>query len=331
MPTARPAFRSSPEPPVGDPPAGLDAPRARPAWEFQATGTRWRLYHSGGLGEREAASVAASVEADEARWSRFRPDSETSRLNAAAGEWVAVAEATLELLVACARWTSSTDGVFQPLIGATLSAWGYADSIAERAPGSRQTPPPAPVAGSVEVEVDLERGRARLPRGLALDLGGIGKAWIAARVAPALAGLTEDPSLLIDAGGDLLAVRGEHVVAVETPAGGGAQVDATGDGVSGAPAWVGLSTGQAIATSGCDRRSWVNGDGAGAHHLIDPATGAPGPRAHATVIADDAVTADVLAKTLALRPERIARCPWPARLTIASRTVTRGAWPTRST
>ena len=43
-----------------------------------------------------------------------------------------------------------------------------------------------------------------------------------------------------------------------------------------------------------------------AHHLIDPETGAPGPRTHATVVADDPVAADVLAKVLTLRPGRIA-------------------------
>ena len=43
-----------------------------------------------------------------------------------------------------------------------------------------------------------------------------------------------------------------------------------------------------------------------AHHLIDPETGAPGPRTHATVVSDDPVAADVLAKVLTLRPGRIA-------------------------
>ena len=68
--------------------------------------------------------------------------------------------------------------------------------------------------------------------------------------------------------------------------------------------WVG--EGQGIATSGYGRRRWQNGDGRPAHHLIDPETGVPWLRTHATVISDDPVAADVLAKLLTLRPGRIA-------------------------
>jgi thiamine biosynthesis lipoprotein ApbE len=75
-----------------------------------------------------------------------------------------------------------------------------------------------------------------------------------------------------------------------------------------------LSAGQAIATSGFGRRQWTNGDGTLAHHLIDPRTGAPGPRVHATVIAGDPVTADVTATMRALRPERLDQCRVPALL-----------------
>jgi thiamine biosynthesis lipoprotein ApbE len=60
----------------------------------------------------------------------------------------------------------------------------------------------------------------------------------------------------------------------------------------------------------------VNGDGALAHHLIDPATGRPGARAHATVIAETAVAADVRSTYLALRPEAVEEAPAPALVTL---------------
>ena len=72
-----------------------------------------------------------------------------------------------------------------------------------------------------------------------------------------------------------------------------------------------IGAGQGVATSGYGRRHWRNGDGRLAHHLIDPATGAPGRLAHATVVSDDPVAADVLAKVLALRPDRITKMPRP--------------------
>ena len=52
---------------------------------------------------------------------------------------------------------------------------------------------------------------------------------------------------------------------------------------------------------------WSNDDGAAAHHLIDPATGAPAEPAGAVVIAGDAGEADALATALAVRPELVTR------------------------
>jgi thiamine biosynthesis lipoprotein len=148
-----------------------------PAWEFSATGTRWRLYHSGALNASVAATAQEAVRADEARWSRFRDDSETTRLNRRAGTWVAVSEETFALLAACREWTERSGGVFQPLVGRVLAAAGYDASIDRRAPGAAVTP----VARPVRAELGLRRAdrTVRVPPGTALDLGGIGKGWIA--------------------------------------------------------------------------------------------------------------------------------------------------------
>ena len=122
--------------------------------------------------------------------------------------------------------------------------------------------------------------------------------------------------MLVDAGGDLVAVRGDHEVDVEPPFEPG-----------GAPAArVRLAEGQGVATSGCDRRSWRNGDGRLVHHLIDPETGQPGLRSHATVVAGDPVTADVLATTLALRPDLVAGLPHAAMVTVGGLVRTTARW-----
>ena len=287
---------------------------AIPAWEFSATGTRWRLYHSGGLDDNVAAAIAAAIERDEARWSRFRPDSEISELNRTAGEWRALSAETVELLEACADWTRRTDGIFQPLIGRALTAWGYAGSITERTPFVHVTPSARPVTGTIAF--DHDRGRVSIPPGTTVDLGGIGKGWIAARAASLMTELCTDRALLIDAGGDLLAVTGAHVVAVENPE---RPTDAARE-------WIRLAPGQAVATSGYGRRRWTNGDGHVGHHLIDPRTGAPGALVHATVVADDPVSADITAKVLALRPESIRTCRYPALLRVPEHTITSRAW-----
>jgi thiamine biosynthesis lipoprotein len=301
---------------------------AAPAWEFPATGTRWRLYHSGGLDQAGAAAVAGAVARDEARWSRFRPDSEVSRLNGGAGRWQPASPDTLALLAVCRDWARRSDGVFTPLIGGALQAWGYEHSMADAPPYAGAGPAASPVRETIEV--DLDRQRVWIPAGYQLDLGGVAKGWMAARAAAMAAEMSDDPHLLIDAGGDLAAATGEHRVAVEdpeSPADSHAPTDSKTPTAAEAPTeWIRLKAGQGVATSGFARRRWINGDGRACHHLIDPLTGAPGAATHATVVAPDPAAADVMATVLAPRPQLAATCRWPARVQTAGETIRSPGW-----
>lgn len=265
------------------------------AWEWQATGTAWRIHHDGCVPEELAAEVGRLVERDEQRWSRFRPASELSLLNARAGAWTPVSTETLELLAESDRWRARTGGVFDALVGSTLAAWGYEASMRIRAPRAEASPVAAPLAG--RVELDRAASAVRIPTGATLDLGGIAKGWMADRAARLLRDAVPLGRVLVDAGGDLVAARGAHLVAVE-----------------GGPAWLPLREGQGAATSSWRLRRWHNGDGREAHHLIDPETGAPGARTSATVVGDCACDADVLATVLALRPERVDEIAEPAQV-----------------
>jgi FAD:protein FMN transferase len=284
------------------------------AWEWRATGTTWRIHHTGGVDVGLAATVAQAVERDEARWSRFRPGSEVARMNAAAGRPVAVSPATLDLLEACDRWIRLTGGVFQPLIGGALVAWGYRRSLSDRRAYAAASPDPRRLEG--RPQVDREHGTVRIPAGTRLDLGGIAKSWMGGRAATLLEARCDDPCILVDAGGDLVAARGRHLVAVEDPRGHAAPP----------LAHIRVEEGQGVATSGFGRRRWQNGDGRAAHHLIDPETGEPGPRTHATVLAADPVAADVLAKVLTLRPGRIAVLEEAAMVLSGGEITTTRAW-----
>src|SRR4051812_24278301 len=183
-------------------------------------GTTWRLFHDGGLSADVANEVAAVVERDEQRWSRFRPTSELSHLNRCAGIPVEASPETVELLAVCDRFTRDTDGLFAPLVGAAMAAWGYEVSKDERAPGTAASPAAEPVRRDPLV-FDARRSLVEVPRGALLDLGGIAKAWSCARAAALAARLSDEPSLLLEAGGDLVAARGHHVVAIEDPRGPG--------------------------------------------------------------------------------------------------------------
>jgi thiamine biosynthesis lipoprotein len=259
-----------------------------PAWQWYAMGTTWRIFHDGRAGQHDADAIVAQVAADEQRWSRFRADSELAQLNAAAGTPCRVSPETLELLEACDRWREETDDVFSPLVGGALAAWGYTESR-DHSPLGTHTSPLSVHVPRDGLVFDREYRLARVPPGCLLDLGGIAKMWSAQRAARLLVERCSDPSLLLEAGGDMIAVRGDHVVLVDAP----------GDHA------IVVREGQGIATSGWSRRNWVNGDGTAAHHLIDPGTGAPGPRVQATVRADDPVEAEIEAKVLALRPLRL--------------------------
>jgi FAD:protein FMN transferase len=283
----------------------------RTTWQWHATGTVWRVHHHGGVDAAAAERVRRLVEADEARWSRFRPESDTARISAAAGTPVAVSEETLALLDACRTWIAQTGGVFQPLVGAMLAAWGYAAPAQAEPPLAAEAPPAEPVAGTVEV--DRAAGCARIPAGSTLDLGGVAKGWIADRAARLLAEAAPGAAALVDAGGDMAVAAGVHEIAVVH----------TGR----RPVALCLQPGSAVATSGPHARSWPAGAGR-AHHLIDPATGAPGTAAAAaTVIAASCAEADVWAKAFALRPHLVSATPLAALVTGPAGDRTSAAWP----
>ena len=300
-------------------------PSTHPAWRWPATGTTWHVHHSGGVDAAAAQAAAELVERDEARWSRFRPASDVSRINLSAGRAVHVDVETMRLLAGCRRWVERTEGVFQPLVGAVLNSWGYRDSMLERPAGTASSPGDRPVTGAIEL--DTATGTAQIPPHVQLDLGGIAKSWIAQRLADMLADRCDDDTILIDAGGDLASARGDHIVAVERP--GMSLPNRPGLSAGETAVRVVIAEGEGIATSGCGRRSWVNGDGREAHHLIDPIAGRPGPRTQATVIADDVVTADVIAKTLALRPRLMGRAAETAMITAGPLTHSTPAWDWR--
>src|SRR4051794_16172362 len=203
-----------------------DAPAT--AWTWRAMGTTWRIYHRGGVDGELARDAAALVAADEERWTRFRPFGDVFHLNAGAGRPVEVAPETLALLELALAWQDETRGVFDPLVGGAVAAWGYERSLRAADPGVARSPAPRPLCGE-RLEVERARGRARVPAGVRLDLGGIAKSYAASRVAPLLGERCSARELLLDAGGALVAVRGEHVVGVEVP--GRRELDGVGPAV----------------------------------------------------------------------------------------------------
>ncbi len=245
--------------------------------------------------EAIARQVAATFRAAEDRFTRFRADSELSALNRAVGPFVASRELFATLARARA-YVDLTAGLFDPGLGATLSALGYDRSFAPGALDRARAGEQPPRGRFRDLLLDPATSTVWRPPHVQIDLGGIAKGSTVDRAALHLTG----PGA-IDAGGDAV-VRGEApcggawLVEIEDPADPSRTI-----------ATVAVSD-AAVATSAGNRRRWRVGDRL-AHHLIDPRSGAPAASGvvQATVVAPSAELADVLAKTSLLLGAREGR------------------------
>jgi FAD:protein FMN transferase len=220
-----------------------------------------------------AAVVAASrileheLDRVEDAASRFRPDSEISRLHRAAADGVAVPVSPdlADALAVALRAAELTGGAVDPTVGGALCRLGYDRDFAEIGGGVEGTlPGPGPVPGWRSVVLDAVHGTVTMPAGTLLDLGATAKAWAADRAASSIAGQL-GCGTLVSLGGDV-AVRG-------APAEGFAIGVADICGDPDAPTAVVIHSG-GLATSGVGNRHWTL-DGTPVHHLVDPATGLP--------------------------------------------------------
>jgi thiamine biosynthesis lipoprotein len=215
-------------------------------------------------------AVEGEFERLESSMSRFRPDSELSRLNRD-GRIVASKELA-EVVGVALEARERTGGLFDPTVHDALVEAGYDRTFEELETGPARTGRGASCGG----EVELDGRRILLAPGVHLDLGGIAKGYAADR---ACALLAEAGPCLVNAGGDIAIGGGSWPVGIETAT----------DTMT-----ILLHRG-GVATSGQDRRRWGAGN---AHHLIDPRIGVPARTdvLRATVVAGSAVEAEVLAK-----------------------------------
>lgn len=240
-------------------------------------------------GVRAWQAVSEDVERTEATLSRFRDDSDLTRLNRDAGPaWQTVDARLYAMLATAHRAQGLTGGRFDPRVLGRLEAMGE-----HGAP----LPHPSDATSVMETTEWLEREpstrRARIA--VPIDSGGIGKGLALRWAARALrrARISAD-GVLIEAGGDLV-VEGRGPdglwrIGVEEPADLAAQ------------AAVLETAGGAVATSSIAVRQWTAPNGEWVHHLIDPTTGQPGGGGlqAVTVLGPDPAWAEVWSKALFL-------------------------------
>ncbi|HUN79237.1 MAG TPA: FAD:protein FMN transferase [Solirubrobacteraceae bacterium] len=306
---------------------------------WQALGTSVVLQVTDAAELARAQSIVASqLDELDLACSRFRADSELSRVNARAGHGpIRISSLLAQALQAALHAARCSDGDVDPTIGAALVLAGYDRdfSLLEPAPYDAGAGPVlAPVRplraelrrGWCAIELDPVRGTVRVPRGIALDLGASAKAWAADRAAGSVHERC-GAGVLVGIGGDIAtAGRAPH---------GGWRIHVTDDHRDGPQApgqTIAISDG-GLATSSIAVRRWRRG-GRVAHHIIDPADGAPvrGTWRTVSVAAADCLDANI-ASTAAL--VRGARAPgWLSDLGLPARLVDRagrvlhvGDWP----
>lgn len=236
-------------------------------------------------GEDDLGHAEEDLRETERALSRFREDSDLSRLNR---EGRSLADERLLTAVrATARAHALSDGLLDPRVIDSLEDLGYRDALPDGVVKRAGEPSPLrPV--DMETWIDERTGEITLPPGVRLDLAGVGKAlgigWTALRLAGRHAGI------LVDVGGDLVALgHDENGEPWRVSVNHGGNVGE----LAGSPL--------AVATSTTMRRAW-KADGERVHHLIDPRTGEPsrGRFAYATVAAPTIIEADLAAKLLIL-------------------------------
>jgi len=261
---------------------------------FPALGTQCEVQYDAPGGDSQAAQferqAVAWVQAFEAKYSRFRPDSLISRINAAAGQgWTEVDAEAEQLFQLCDTLHFMTQGVLDPTALPLLRLWNW-----------KAAPPVVPSAAQVAAALRLvgwprvqrSPGRVFLPEaGMALDFGGFGKEYAVDIVAQLAAGCGL-ANVLVDFGHDLRALgappgRPAWHIGLEDPWKPGSAAGS-----------IAIGGGRGVASSGDYLRSFTVG-GRRYGHIIDPRTGAPVANgcAQATVIAGTCLQAGVLSTT----------------------------------
>lgn len=300
----------------------------RQAWqhhEFYAMGSQMTVWL-----ELEDATIAAQVLSQvealfaiaEKRLSRFCAASELSQLNRHPGEWWPVSNVLWTVVTRAMALAKQTDGRFDPTLLTALTAAGYdrpfpllaatdptsdtfhrhqqagACSATAANCAHRALPHPSSILGQwQQVELDPARHAIRLPMGIQIDLGGLGKGYMAQQ---AVNFLSHWGPCLVDAGGDLVAGDAPSRLAGWPVAIAAPTADSDDEQARDlAQLWL---KNAALATSGTDYRRWQT-NGGPAHHLIDPTTGRPtvSDLLTVSVLAADGSTAEAWAKALLLR------------------------------
>jgi len=223
--------------------------------------------------------------------SRFRWESELSKLNRSQGEAVPVSPVFWDVLQIALEGAEDSNGLVTPAVLDALEAAGYDRSFELLSNTSHTWEYPLPSVNAFtnldDIALDPDEHKVLLPQGLRLDFGGSAKGWAAHKAARRLA---EYAPALVSAGGDIaLTPRCEQnqlwQIGIKDPFNPETEI-----------ARISLREG-GVATSATDHRHWEQG-GEWCTHIIDPRSNAPVESnvLSATVVAPNLMEAEMASK-----------------------------------
>jgi FAD:protein FMN transferase len=237
---------------------------------------------------REAFDAAiAEIRRVEALMTTWRPDSEISKINTAAGKSaVTVGEETLRIIKESVHTSEISEGTFDITFQSLHGLWKFDEDLDPHPPAEKDIKARLAYVGFKNIIIDDAKKTVMLAKDKTqIGLGGIAKGYAVDRAAAVLekAGLT---SFFVQAGGDLFA-RGKKPDGTDWQAG-------IRDPRGPESRWFAklpLSD-HAFSTAGDYERSYVVG-GKRYHHIIDPRTGYPATACRSvTIWAPTALAAD---------------------------------------
>jgi len=169
-------------------------------------GTTWSVTIAESAPETVRAEIEAELDQVVQEMSHWNPRSDVSRYNtAAAGEWVKMPPEAFGVLRQALALAKSSQGAFDPTIGALVNTWGFGPAESRRTPPTDAEINEAMAqVGWQRLSVDEEQHRVQQPGGVTLDLSSSAEGFAVDELARVLErhGLSH---YLIDLGGELRA------------------------------------------------------------------------------------------------------------------------------
>lgn len=258
-----------------DPTDAEGEPRLRQTMRYEAMNAEFEftLYtEPGAKSTDEIMRIAdeafqAVVELEE-RISRWRPQSQVSRVNnQAGGDPVQVARELVDLILLSKQAHADTDGAFDITVGPLIKLWGFYKGEGHL-PSPEELEPALALVGLDKVRVDPDERMVALEReGMMIDLGGIGKGLALDYAAEVMRRYGVSSALLHAGTSTVLAIGAPPdapgwTVRVRDPYNKEGVVDEV------------LLNDEALSTS-AGYEKWFELDGKKYCHIFDPRTGMP--------------------------------------------------------